>query len=513
MTRTHDPMTMSENGEHPGNRPANLPAMSAASDDTFYRAMLARDPRFDGKFFVGVKTTGVYCRPICPARPSRRNVEFFPHAAAAERAGYRPCLRCRPECAPESPAWHGTSAVVRRALKLIAASTLHDTRETDFARQLGVTPRHLRRLFVAEVGQTPKRIADHNRLDFARKLVVETPLSMTQVAHTAGFASLRRFNAAFKTRFRRPPTHLRRTRPAAPDPAAGVKLSLAYRPPLDWPTLLAFYRSHRIPGVETVDGNTFERLLRIGPSAGLLRITPDADTARPRLRLRVVTPDPSVLCEVVRRVRRICDLDADPVLVANAFAPVPLLASLIDRRPGLRLPRGFDPFEAAICTVLGQFVSTQHAVLLIGQLVAAYGHPATHPLTGAPVRLFPSAETLADSDLSAVRTTTARQRTIRELARCVADGALSLSDAQDPAAFRDVLRTIPGVGPWTAEYVSLRAIGDTDAFPATDLILRRVLDRHPDLDLPAVSPWRAYAAIHLWMEFAPSLAHKKEPAP
>src|SRR5512133_2760438 len=171
-----------------------------AADDVFYQAMLARDYRFDGKFFVGVKTTGVYCRPICPARPKRRNVEFFPHAAAAERAGYRPCLRCRPECAPESAAWFGTSAVVRRALKLIAANELHGSAEVGFARQLGVTPRHLRRLFVTEVGQTPKRIADNERLNFARKLVVETSLPMTDVAMAAGFASLRRFNAAFKAR-------------------------------------------------------------------------------------------------------------------------------------------------------------------------------------------------------------------------------------------------------------------------------------------------------------------------
>jgi AraC family transcriptional regulator of adaptative response / DNA-3-methyladenine glycosylase II len=485
--------------------------MTADADDTFYQAMLARDPRFDGKFFVGVKTTGVYCRPICPAKPKRRNVEFFPHARAAERAGYRPCLRCRPECAPESPAWFGTSAVVRRALKLIAANELHAGDEDDFASQLGVTPRHLRRLFATEVGQTPKRIADNNRLDFARKLVVETSLPMTDVALTSGFASLRRFNAAFKTRFRRPPTGLRRSAPAA-DPSRGVDLSLAYRPPLDWQSLLSFYRTHRIDGLQSVTGDTFERLFRLAGTTGVVRVAP-APAGVPRLYLRVITGNPAVLSDVVRRVRRMFDLDADPVLVANAFSRVPTLSRLCGRTPGLRVARGWDPFETAVCTILGQLVSIDRASALTSELVTAYGEPIPHPITGGPARLFPTPETLATSDLTAVKTTGARKQTIREFSRRVAAGELSLSDAQDPAAFRAALRSIKGVGAWSAEYISLRAIGDTDAFPATDLILARALGFHPDLDLSLVQPWRAYAAIYLWREFAKTLSRTKVSVP
>src|SRR5918999_1180009 len=215
----------------------------------FYEAMLARDYRFDGKFFVAVKTTGVYCRPICPARPKRQNVEFFPDAASAELAGYRPCLRCRPECAPLSPAWWGKKAVVQRALKLIARNEFHQTNEDQFAGRLGLSGRHLRRLFDEEIGQTPKQIADNNRLNFARKLIVETEMPIMTVARTAGFASLRRFNDAFQRRFRRAPSQLRRLR-SKTDSKDGIELKLSFRPPYDWQTLIRFYQSHPIPGVE-----------------------------------------------------------------------------------------------------------------------------------------------------------------------------------------------------------------------------------------------------------------------
>lgn len=486
------------------------PAVMRSKDDVYYEAMLARDYRFDGKFFVGVKTTGVYCRPICPARPRRQNVEFFPHAAAAERAGYRPCLRCRPESAPQSPAWFGTSAVVQRALRLIAGNELLRADEDAFAGQLGVTARHLRRLFEAEIGQTPKQVSDNNRLNFARKLVVETGLPMTGIALTAGFTSLRRFNDAFKKRFRRNPSEMRRRNPK-PMPDGGIELTLAYRPPFDWPSLIGFFQAHRIPGVETVTPESYERVFRLGESVGYVRVVPDP--AGSQLRLRVVTDDPTILFEVARRVRRMFDLDSDPVLVANALAGVPLLDRLVRRRPGLRVARGWDAFEMAVCTILGQFVSVSHASALAGQLVRHYGVEVTHPLTGQAARLFPTAEGLAGVDLAHVKTTTARKQTIREFSRRVLVGELSLSEAQDPAGFRRNLRGIKGIGPWSAEYVSLRALGDADAFPAADLILRRVVELHPELELDRVKPWRAYAAVYLWNEFAQTLSRKKEGRP
>jgi AraC family transcriptional regulator of adaptative response / DNA-3-methyladenine glycosylase II len=471
----------------------------------FYEAMLARDSRFDGKFFVAVKTTGVYCRPICPARPKRRNVEFFPDAASAELAGYRPCLRCRPECAPLSPAWWGKKAVVQRALKLIARNEFHQSNEEQFAERLGLTARHLRRLFKAEIGQTPKQIADNNRLNFARRLIVETKMPIGTVARTAGFASLRRFNEAFRRRFHRAPSQSRRLR-LKTGSTDGIELKLSFRPPYDWQTLIRFYQSHPIPGVERVTETSFERLFRIGNSIGCLGVEPIAGESH--LKLSIHTADPRILFEVVSRVRRMFDLDSDPMLVANSFAQTPLLAKLYDRFPGLRLPGGWDPFETAVCSILGQLVSAAQRCNLVAQLVGGYGEEVAHPISGEKAYLFPGAEILAQCDLVKVRTTMARKEAIREFSRRVLSGAISLSEAQDPLVFRKALLETRGIGPWSAEYISLRSIGDTDAFPQTDLILKRVLELHPGLDLAAIKPWRSYAAIYFWKGFAHRLSKR-----
>jgi AraC family transcriptional regulator of adaptative response / DNA-3-methyladenine glycosylase II len=472
----------------------------------FYEAMRARDPRFDGKFFVAVKTTGVYCRPICPAQPKRQNVEFFPDAAAAEVAGYRPCLRCRPECAPLSPAWWGKKAVVQRALKLIGRNEYHQTNEDRFAERLGLSARHLRRVFKEEIGRTPKQIADSSRLNFARKLLVETEMAIMAVAHTAGFASRRRFNDAFQKRFGRAPSQLRRLRRTT-DGRDGIELKLAFRPPYDWQSLVRFYRSHPIPGVEWITGDRFERVFRIGSTTGLFGVEPMAGEAH--LKLRIVTADPKILIEVVSRVRKMFDLDSDPLLIAKSFAQNSLLSRLCDRFPGLRLPGGWDPFETAICSILGQLVSAEQRCHLVGQLVRGYGEEIAHPVSGEKTHLFPSPNILAECDLAKVKTTFPRRETIREFSRRVLSGAISLSDAQDPLLFRKTLLDTKGIGPWSAEYISLRSIGDTDAFPRTDLILKRVLELHPDLDLQVIKPWRSYAAIYLWKGFAEILSKKK----
>jgi AraC family transcriptional regulator of adaptative response / DNA-3-methyladenine glycosylase II len=475
----------------------------------FYQALLARDHRFDGKFFVAVKTTGVYCRPICPARPKRDNVVFFSDAASAEAAGYRPCLRCRPECAPLSPAWWGKRAVVQRALKLIAANEFGGHREEEFARRFGVSARHLRRLFEAEIGRTPKQIADANRLNFARRLIVETALPIRTVARSAGFASLRRFNDAFKRRFERAPSQLRKARSRS-GADGGIELTLAYRPPYDWQSLIEFYRTHSIPGVERVAENSFERVFRLDGKIGFLRVQPVA--GRPQLKLTVMADDPRLLFQVVHRVRRMFDLDSDPMLVAESFAPVPLFARLIDRFPGLRVPGSWDPFETAVCTILGQVVSADQRASLVAQLVRDYGEAIVHPVTGEKAYLFPGPEVLANADLNAIRTSIARREAVRDFSRRVLRGAISLSEAQDPAQFRKTLIEVDGLGAWSAEYISLRSIGDTDAFPRTDLILKRALALHPDLDIDSVKPWRSYAAMHLWKEFARSLSRQKEAA-
>jgi AraC family transcriptional regulator of adaptative response / DNA-3-methyladenine glycosylase II len=480
-----------------------------------YAACLARDYRFDGKFFVAVKTTGIYCRPICPAKPKLKNVEFFPDAISAEKAGYRPCLRCRPESAPLSAAWFGKKAVVQRALKLIARNEFHRTNEDQFAARLGMSARHLRRLFKEEIGQTPKQISDNNRLNFARKLIVETDMPLMAVARTVGFRSLRRFNDAFQRRFRRPPSQIRKVhlnsagerRNRSNRYGSPIDLKLSFRPPYDWQSILRFYQTHLIPGVEKATESSFERVFRFDDTIGYFSVQAIRDV--PQLDLRIIAENPTVIFEVVSRVRRMFDLDLDPMLIETCFAADPLLSKLYRRFPGLRLPGAWDAYETAVCSILGQLVSAAQRAQLINQLVGGYGELIVHPVSGEETRLFPRPEILAESELREVKTTAARKEAIRDFSRRVLSGAISLSEAQEPMAFRNAVVETKGLGLWTAEYISLRAIADTDAFPRTDLILKRVLELHPELDLERIKPWRSYAAIYLWKEFAQTLVRRK----
>ncbi|HJT20673.1 MAG TPA: AlkA N-terminal domain-containing protein [Nitrospira sp.] len=466
-----------------------------------YRAVLARDNRFDGKFFVAAKTTGVYCRPICPARPKRENVEFFKTAQAAEKAGYRPCLRCRPESAPGSPAWNGTHTTIERALKLIAQGALEHQTEEAFADRLGITARHLRRLFEQEIGQTPKQIHDTTRLDFARKLIVETRMPITEIAFSAGFRSLRRFNDAVKRRFHRPPSALRSLRkPAETMPM--IRLSLSYRAPLDWDGVLDYYRRHRIAGVEAIEGETYSRVFKLGEAGatGFFRVRPHG--TKPELLLEITISDTRHLLRAVQRIRLMFDLDCDPLLIANAFEQSVFLASLQEKYPGIRLARGFDPFETAIATIVGQVISVRQTARIMGQLVAGYGEEIRHPLSGERVHVFPNPGSLAQADLHAVGITRQKRATIREFSSRVASGRIELERAQDREDFKAAVRTVTGIGAWSAEYMALRALGDTDAFPATDLVLSRVLKNNPTCDPDAVRPWRSYVAVSLWKESA-----------
>jgi AraC family transcriptional regulator, regulatory protein of adaptative response / DNA-3-methyladenine glycosylase II len=287
----------------------------------------------------------------------------------------------------------------------------------------------------------------------------------------------------------------------------GIEVNLSFKSPYDWQTIIRFYQSHSIPGVERVTDRSFARAFRIDAMTGFVRVRSIA--GKPQLRVRIMPDDPAIVSEVVSRVRKMFDLDCDPVLIAQSFERIPLLAKLSRRFPGLRLPRGWDPFETAICSILGQLVSASQRANLIGQLVSNYGDEIAGPSPGESCRFFPAAEVMARASLSAVKTTIARRQAIREFSRRVLSGAISLADGQDPAVFRKALRETKGLGPWSAEYISLRAIGDADAFPKTDLILKRVLDLHSDLDLERIKPWRSYAAIYLWREFAESLSRKK----
>lgn len=286
-----------------------------------------------------------------------------------------------------------------------------------------------------------------------------------------------------------------------------IDLCLPFQPPYDWPTIIQFYRSHSIPGIERVTRTSFARVFRLNDTIGFVAVR--AHAARPELKVRIESIDPATRTEVVRRVRKMFDLDCNPELVARSMGQIPLLSTLSRRFPGLRLARGWDPFETAVCSILGQLVSAAYRTQLIGQLVSHYGEAIADPPSAETAYLFPRADVLANSDLSAVTTTRARREAIREFSRRVLSGAISFSDGQDPAVLRRAILDIKGLGPWSAEYISLRAAGDADAFPNTDLILKRALDLHPDLDLEQIKPWRGYAAAYLWKEFGQTLSRNK----
>lgn len=288
----------------------------------------------------------------------------------------------------------------------------------------------------------------------------------------------------------------------------GIEIILPFKLPYDWQTIIRFYQTHLIPGLERVTENSFARVFRIDNVIGFVSV--EAPISMSQLKVRIAPDDAEIKLDVLRRVRNMFDLDCDPILIERSFRRIPLLASLCNRYPGLRLPRGWDPFETAICSILGQLVSAQQRANLVGQLVHNYGVEIAHPSSGENTHLFPQAAVLAKANLSAVRTTIARREAIRDFSRRVLSGAISLSEGQDPAIFRKSLLDTKGLGPWSAEYISLRAIGDTDAFPKTDLILKRALLLHPDLDLEMIKPWRSYAATYLWKEFAQSLSKRKK---
>jgi AraC family transcriptional regulator of adaptative response / DNA-3-methyladenine glycosylase II len=472
------------------------------------RARLARDPRFDGLFFVGVLSTGIYCRPICPARsPKRENIVFFPSAAAAAAAGLRPCLRCRPESAPGSPAWNGTSTTVARAMMLIRQGALVEGGLVDLAAKLGVGKRHLRRLFQEHLGVSPKRFALTERTLFAKKLLSETALPVTKIALTSGFGSIRRFNAAFNKLYGKTPSAIRRrdpnSRPAA-DALFRSTLTLSYRPPLDWPGMLGFFQARAIPGVECVKDGVYHRTVRINGTSGVISVARAAEGHA--LRLTAALSDSRDLMPLVDRVRRMFDLNANMTAIHDVLSADPLLAAALRKTPGLRLPGAWDPFEVAVRAVTGQQVSVKGARTVLGRIAAKTGprfESAEHPQL---TRFFPNAEELTGCGLDAIGMPATRAGTIQALARAVADGELSFGGHGSLESFIARLTALPGIGDWTAQYIAMRALGEPDAFPASDLGIAKALqqgERRPSLKqilqrAESWRPWRAYAAMSLW---------------
>jgi AraC family transcriptional regulator of adaptative response / DNA-3-methyladenine glycosylase II len=484
--------------------------------DLCYRALRTRDSRFDGRFFVAVRTTGVYCRPICPARtPRRENCTFVPCAAAAEEAGYRPCRRCRPESAPGTPAWLGTSATVTRGLRLIADGALDEHGVGDLAARLGLGERQLRRLFTQHLGAAPLAIARTRRVHFAAQLLAQTDWPVSRVALASGFASLRRFNEAIRATFHRAPRELRqvwRSEPKANGDQRGARrtaalvadaaaIRLPYRAPFDAPRLLAYLAARAVPGVEAVDDSRVVRALRISGRTLVVEVSTTA--AERALAVRAIGAEPEHWLALAERVRTVFDLRADPAEIGRQLGADPLLRARLHRSPGVRVPGAWDPFEIAVRIVLGQQVTVAGATRLAGRLAQRFGEPVTGaaPDVLAPNRLFPEADALADAPLEEIGLTRQRAGALRALAAAVASDQLVLTPGADPAATRAALLALPGVGPWTAELVLLRALGEPDAFPAGDLGLCRALGRDArELERRAERwrPWRSYAAMLLW---------------
>lgn len=471
------------------------------------RAFATRDARFDGKVFCGVKTTGIYCRPVCPARtPKAENVVFFPSAAAAQDAGFRPCLRCRPEASPDLGAWRGTSNTVSRALALIETGAM-DTGDVDtLASRLGVGERQLRRLFRQHLGASPVAVAQTRRVLLAKQLIQETRLPMAEVALASGFGSVRRFNETFQQLFGRPPGELRRG--AAPEAAGagGVKVRLPYRAPYDWAAMIGFLSARAIPGVETVSARRYARTLRVDGVTGVVVVEPGQGAF---LNATLHFPTVRVLAAVIARIRRVFDLAADPQMIGTHLGQDPALAPLIAARPGLRAPGAWDGFELAVRAVLGQQVTVVAARQLAGQFADLCGEELDeaaarkHGLS----RLFPTPEQAAACDLSVMGMPKARSQALAGLARAVLDDPAIFAPKADLASAISALKALPGIGEWTAQYIALRELREPDAFPQADIALLRAMADEtgqrpspPDLLTRAEAwrPWRAYAAQHLW---------------
>ncbi len=456
--------------------------------------------------FTGVVTTGIYCRPGCAGAPLARNTRPYTSAAAAEAAGFRPCLRCRPDREPVA-GWVEAPELVCRALRAIADGALDDATEDALAARLGVSARHLRRLFDVHVGATPAEVARSRRAHFARRLLDDTDLPSARVATAAGFNSVRQFNRVMKDVFRFTPQELRarRRRPDRLLTDGGLELRMPYRAPLAWTSILRFLEPRAMPGVEAVHlgtgdlgcGGSYRRVVELGGAPGVIEVWDEPE--RGALRLRVHLPEFDGLVHLLASVRRLFDLDAEPTVIDAALARDRTLRPLVRARRGIRVPGAIDPFEVSVRAVLGQQVSVGAATKLAGRLVERYGTPV--PGIGALglTHLFPDATTLAEADLTEVGLTRARARAVNGLATAVASGALSLHRARDLDHTIAELRSLPGFGPWTAQYVAMRACGERDAFPASDLGLRRALGDGAEARAEAWRPWRAYAAIQVWL--------------
>lgn len=481
-----------------------------ADSDRCFRAVQSRDRRFDGVFYSGVTTTGIYCRPSCPAvTPRRTNVVFYVTSAGAQRAGLRACRRCRPDLTPGSPEWDLRADVAGRAMRMIADGVVEREGVSGLAARAGYTPRHLNRLLTTHLGAGPLALARAHRAHTARILIETTDMSFSDVAFAAGFASVRQFNQTVADVYAASPTQLRRRRRRAGRfPATGaITVELGVREPFDGATLLSFLTARAVSGIEAGDESTYRRNLRLPHGVGTVELTPQTDRVRCHLRLS----DLRDVSTAVERCRRLLDLDADPVAIDEHLATSELLAPLVAKRPGLRVPGSVDGFEAAVRAVVGQQISVGGARTVAGHLVREYGEVVAEegPLT----HVFPTPERLAAADPESLPMPRSRGNALVRLATAVATGDVALDRSADRVSVREALLSLKGIGPWTADYIAMRALGDPDVFLPTDLGARQGLaglggTGDPVHDTEPWRPWRSYALMHVWTTVSSSKERK-----
>jgi AraC family transcriptional regulator, regulatory protein of adaptative response / DNA-3-methyladenine glycosylase II len=479
-------------------------AMMVLDHERCYRAVLSRDRRFDGWFVGAVSTTGIYCRPSCPAvAPKRGNIAFYPTAATAQQHGYRACKRCRPDASPGSPEWNGRGDVVARAMRLVADGVVEREGVSGLARRLAYSPRHLNRLVTDELGAGPLAIARAQRAETARTLIETTDLDFTTIAHAAGFGSVRQFNDTVRAVFADTPTALRAAASNGGRSGAetgAVDLELPVREPFGATALLGFLASRAIPRIEHWDGETYHRSLALPHGHGVAEVAAATRRSRPVVTARLRLEDWRDLGPAVRRLRRLLDLDADPIAVDAVLGEDPALAPAVAAAPGRRSPGAVDPFEIAVRAVVGQQISVAGARTVIGRIVDAVGEPLRIVARPELTHVFPTAAALAEIDPEHLPMPASRRRTITELAGRVADGRIVLDGGADRDELSAALDAVPGIGPWTIGYVQMRGLGDPDVFLPTDLGVRAGLAQ---LGVGAVRaeewrPWRSYALHHLW---------------
>ncbi|HXW36265.1 MAG TPA: AlkA N-terminal domain-containing protein [Acidimicrobiales bacterium] len=477
------------------------------------RAVAGKDARFDGVFYSAVVTTGIYCRPSCPALPKPENLRFFPSAAAAQAAGFRACKRCRPDATPGSPEWNSRGDVVARAMRLIADGVVDREGVGGLSTRLGYSPRHLQRQLVEEVGAGPQALARAQRAQTARILLETTELPVTQIAFAAGFGSVRQFNDTVQAVFATSPSGLRRSKHGGDVPLPGVlALRLPFRKPFSGSALVEFLAIRAIGGVEATDGTAIRRSLAMAHGPGVIELEPMEDHVRTVLWLS----DNRDLTTAVYRARRLFDLDSDPVAVDSALSLDRILAPLVAERPGTRIPGCVDGAELAMRAVLGQQISLAGARNLAAKLVRRYGKPLTSPLGGV-THLFPDAETIAALNPAELPMPHSRARALVGLATALADGGLVLDSGSDREEVERKLKQLGGIGPWTSRYVSMRVLGDPDVLLSSDLGLRHALQNlggPSDLgEIERMSlrwrPWRSYATVLLWSAVSPNTSPRK----